>query len=41
VRKWLEDGRSLAELELWAKDQRGRITTTGSARVRLPSRAEG
>jgi acyl dehydratase len=39
ARKWLEDGRDLVELELWARDQRGRTTTTGSARVRLPSRA--
>jgi hypothetical protein len=38
-RKWVEDGRHLVELELWAKDQRGRITTTGSARVRLPARS--
>jgi acyl dehydratase len=40
ARKWQEDGRNLVELELWAKDQRDRITTTGSARVRLASRAD-
>jgi acyl dehydratase len=39
VRKFVEDGRHLVELELWARDQRGRTTSTGSARVRLPSRA--
>jgi acyl dehydratase len=38
TRKWQEDGRNLAELELWATDQRGRTTTRGTARVRLPSR---
>ena len=39
ARKWEEEGRKLVELELWARDQRDRVTTTGSARVRLPSRA--
>jgi hypothetical protein len=39
VRRFVEDGRHLVELELWARDQRGRTTSTGSARVRLPSRA--
>ena len=39
ARKYFEDGRYLVELELWAKDQRDRVTTTGSARVRLRSRA--
>ena len=41
VRKWQEDGRNLVELEVWASDQRARVTTTGSARVRLASRAAG
>lgn len=34
-----EGDRNLVELELWATDQRGRITTKGAARVRLPSRS--
>lgn len=33
-----DDGRHVVELEHWAVDQRGRTTTKGSARVRLPSR---
>jgi acyl dehydratase len=36
-----EEGRHLVDLELWATDQRGRTTTKGGARVRLPSRATG
>ena len=39
VRKFAEDGRHLVELELWGRDQRDRTTTTGSARVRLPTRS--
>ena len=39
-RKWQEDGKNLVSLNLWAKDQRDRTTTTGSAHVSLPSRAE-
>jgi acyl dehydratase len=41
VRKFVEDdGRHIVELELWAKDQRDRVHSTGSARVRLPSREQ-
>ena len=39
TKKWQEDGRNLVDLEIWAKDQRDRTTTTGFARVRLPSRS--
>jgi acyl dehydratase len=41
MRLWEEEGRHLVELELWGKDQRERITTKGTAHVRLPSRATG
>jgi acyl dehydratase len=41
ARKFIEDGRYLVELELWAKDQRDRVHSTGSARVRLPVREQG
>ena len=39
--KRVEDGKHLAECELWADDQRGRRTTTGWALVELTSRARG
>jgi acyl dehydratase len=38
IKKYVEDGRHLVELQTWADDQRGRTTTKGSAIVRLPSR---
>jgi acyl dehydratase len=38
-RKWQEDGKNLVSLNLSARDQRGRTTTTGSAHVSLPSKA--
>jgi acyl dehydratase len=38
VKKWIEDDRHLVEIEHWARDHRGRITTKGGAHIRLPSR---
>lgn len=35
VRKWQEDGRRLVELELWTKDDTGKVTTPGAAVVAL------
>ena len=34
-RKWQEDGQKLLELELWTKDDEGKVTTPGSAVVVL------
>lgn len=34
-RKWQEDGKKLVELELWTKDEAGKVTTPGSAVVAL------
>jgi acyl dehydratase len=40
ARKYIDDaGKHMVELETWGKDQRDRIHSTGSARVRLPSRS--
>jgi hypothetical protein len=36
-RKWEEDGKKLAELELWVKNEAGKNTTPGSAIVELSS----
>jgi len=35
------DGEAIVELEVWAEDQRGRITAPGRAEVMLPSRELG
>jgi acyl dehydratase len=35
VRKWQEGGEKLAELELWTRDESGKVTTPGSAVVAL------
>jgi len=41
-RKYLAEGdRPAVEVELWAENQRGRITTPGSATLLLPSRERG
>ena len=34
-----EEGKNLVEIEFWGRDQRDRITTRGTAKVSLPSRA--
>jgi hypothetical protein len=36
-RKWTEAGEKLAELELWVKNEAGKVTTPGSAVVVLRS----
>ncbi len=42
VRKYLaEGGRPAVDLELWARNQRGEITTPGHATILLPSREHG
>ncbi len=38
TRKYVEDGRNLARLEIWAENPQGDKTVTGSAVVTLPSR---
>ncbi|MBN1176133.1 MAG: acyl dehydratase [Dehalococcoidales bacterium] len=38
TRKYVEDGKNLARLEIWAENPRGEKTVTGSAVVTLPSR---
>jgi acyl dehydratase len=35
VRKWQEGGEKLVELELWTRDESGKVTTPGSAVVAL------
>ncbi len=35
-RKYEEDGRKLAELEIWTKNEEGKATTPGTAVVELP-----
>jgi acyl dehydratase len=35
VRKWQEAGEKLVELELWTRDESGKVTTPGSAVVAL------
>lgn len=35
VRKWEEDGERLVELELWTKNEEGKVTTPGAAVVVL------
>jgi hypothetical protein len=35
IRKWQEDGCKLLELELWTKDDSGKVTTPGTAVVSL------
>ncbi|MCQ4628974.1 MaoC family dehydratase N-terminal domain-containing protein [Shinella sp. CPCC 100929] len=37
-RKYIRDGHALVDIELWAENQRGEITTPGLATVILPSR---
>jgi len=39
--KSIEDGRCVVDLEMWCENHRGEISAPGSARVILPSRAEG
>ena len=39
TRKYEEDGRQLARVEIWAENPRGEKTVTGQAVVALPSRA--
>jgi hypothetical protein len=34
----VEDGEHLVHLELWGENQRGEVTITGQASVRLPSK---
>jgi acyl dehydratase len=36
--KRIQDGKALVDLEIWAENQRGEITTPGKATVMLPSR---
>jgi len=38
TKKYVEDGRNCARLEIWAENPRGEKTVTGSAVVTLPSR---
>jgi len=38
VKKYVEDGKNLARLELWAENPAGERTVTGTAVVSLPSR---
>jgi acyl dehydratase len=40
IRKYVEDGDSYADLDIWAENPRGEKTTTGSAVVVLPSCGE-
>lgn len=35
VRKWQEEGRKLVQLELWTKNEQGKVTTPGAAVVAL------
>ena len=37
-RKYIKDGHTLVDLEIWGENQRGEITTPGKATVLLPSR---
>lgn len=39
VRKYVEDGEHLVDLEVWAENEREGVTTPSNATVRLPSRA--
>ncbi len=41
IKKYMENGMWLVDLELWAENQRGETTTTGSATVSLPSKNHG
>jgi hypothetical protein len=41
VGKELEEGHPVVHLEVWGENQRGEITTPGSATVILPSREHG
>lgn len=41
TRKWIENGEHLVELEVRADNQRGKLTSPGTAVVALPSRADG
>ena len=34
-----EEGEKLVDLEIWGENQRGEITTKGTATIRLPSKA--
>jgi acyl dehydratase len=38
VKKYIEEGRQLARLEIWAENPQGEKTVTGNAVVELPSR---
>lgn len=38
TRKYVKDGHALVDLEIWAENQRGEVTTPGLATVVLPSR---
>ncbi|MFQ5825800.1 MAG: MaoC family dehydratase N-terminal domain-containing protein [Dehalococcoidia bacterium] len=38
TRKYIQDGESLVDLEIWAQNQRGEITAPGQATVLLPRR---
>lgn len=38
TRKYVQDGNALADLEIWAENQRGEISAPGLATVMLPSR---
>jgi acyl dehydratase len=39
VKKYIEDGKSLARLDIWAENPQGEKTVTGTAIVQLPSKA--
>jgi hypothetical protein len=38
TRTYVEDGRHLVDLDVWAENQRGEVTAPGHATVQLPSR---
>jgi len=40
VKKYVEEGRNLARIEIWAENPQGEKTVTGSAIVELPSKTQ-
>jgi hypothetical protein len=40
TRTYVEDGRYLVDLDVWAENQRGEVTAPGRATVQLPSRQD-
>ena len=40
IKKYIENGEHLVDIECWGENQRGEITLPGSATVRLPSKGK-